>query len=121
MLILFHKELGRSFYHLLHLWCVQMMLSELKKKVATISLASKFKLFTNMAELFLLDALLFPFIVPSNCMLFSFAVMDECLLLVFDFLVALCWKFIVIYHASGSCISLQDNSSLAAQLQAKNI
>lgn len=76
-------------------WCYQNWKN--KKKVATISLASNYLL---VVELFLPDALLFPLIVPDNCILFSSQLMDECLLLVFEFLVSLCWKFIIIYQAS---------------------
>lgn len=101
MLILFHKETRKKFLSLAaSLVHADDAIRTEKKKEKSCNNFSGFKLFTDVVELFLLDALLFPLIVPDNCILFSSQLMDECLLLVFEFLVSLCWKFIIIYQAS---------------------
>lgn len=101
MLILFHKETRKKFLSLAaSLVHADDAIRTEKKKEKSCNNFSGFKLFTDVVELFLLDALLFPLIVPDNCISFSLQLMDECLLLVFEFLVSLCWKFIIIYQAS---------------------
>lgn len=96
-------------------WCYQ----NWKKK--SCNNFSGFKLFSNVVELFLPDALLFPLIVPDNCILFSLQLMGW--MSSISFWISCFTMLEIRYHVSGFsiCISLRDDNSLAAQLQAKNI